>query len=506
MREKTYTGNSFKHKLLFYNGVLFLTVLVIIFITNLRNLESLKSYQAFTRQFTDLTDFYEQMSLTDSYAKNYLYTQEESSFAVYRESLENARERLQDLKLLTADPGLKWKYEKLGNMVLTYEEVFQRLCENQGMGEASYSETYEFFVHLPDNIAQTYMEYSTLITREMHAERGRLMEEWNIQIRITVGVVALMSVGAVLFSAVLLRSITRPIQGMVRNAERMQRGDYELEKVYSRDRELGVLCQAMENMGTAVRDNLEHEKEKSALTRKLLEKENENLKINEMLMETELKVLQGQINPHFLFNTLSMLSRVAYLEQAEETRQLMEITAELLRYSLDKAGGTSDLQGEISCVKNYLEIQKRRFGSRVAFSFSAEEGLPNIRMPGMIIQPLIENAVLHGVGDMMEDAYVEVSVFRKGDQIGIQVEDNGKGMDSDLVEALLQNRTSELEDRQKSRSIGVGNVKRRLEMFYGKQRLLQIESSPGCGTVMLLWLPILQEGEEEHVSAVDCGG
>nr|WP_275950534.1 sensor histidine kinase [Clostridium sp. MCC353] len=250
-------------------------------------------------------------------------------------------------------------------------------------------------------------------------------------------------------------------------------------------------------MADEVQASIRHVQEKSQLENQLLEKENENLKVKELLIETELKVLQGQMNPHFLFNTLSLISKMAYLEGAEKTSELMETTTDLLRYSLDKSNSVSDLYSEIESVKNYIKIQEVRFGHRIKFELSVGNHIPKVIMPGMIIQPLIENAVIHGVKNMVSGAHVLVSVKRGGDKVYILVEDNGTGMDSSRLEAVQ----SGVEEK----SIGINNVRKRLELFFGIKPVLSIESAVQCGTAVTVELPVSNGMEEIYEQSDDSG-
>ncbi|WP_070041906.1 sensor histidine kinase [Robinsoniella peoriensis] len=484
--------NRIKYKLVLYAGILFLFVFIIAFIANKGNINALNAYSDFSDQYSELGSFYQNMESAAADAQTYLYLRDTEYLKSFENTLKIVHEKLDRLTEYTDSVSLKWRYQLLRNMVDSYSEGFDDLKEQR----RSMDDFYGFFSRIPENIQATYIEYSTLLTNEMNLKRDDMIGRLKTSIAITIIIITLMFVITILFAVISICTITRPLGKIVENIKGIKHGNYRLAGINSADNDLKVLCEAIEDMSLSIQKNIEHVKEKSVLEKRILESENENLKIHDLLTETELKVLQGQINPHFLFNTLSLISRMAYLENAPKTKELMEITSDLLRYSLEKSNSTSDLRGEIGCIKNYLEIQKKRFGHRIQFQLFVEEGLPDPIMPGMVIQPLVENAVIHGVADMMEDAAVDVVIYRKHDKICVLVEDNGVGMDSDILEAITSGQLKETGTRANGNNIGFNNVKRRLDVFYGTEGILTIESSKGCGTAISINLPFDEESEE----------
>lgn len=481
--------NHIKYKLVLYAAILFLFVLFIGFLSNKGTINALNAYNDFSRQYSELGSFYKNMDSASGDAQTYLYLHDDKNLLNFEDTLKKVHQNLDSLTQYTNNESLKWRYKLLRNMVDTYSEGFYDLKDHK----RSMDDFYGFFSRIPENIQATYMEYSILVTNEMNLKRELMLQSLKTSIVITLIIITLMIAITILFAVISIHTITNPIVKIVENIKRIKNGSYLLPKVKSADNDLMVLCEAIEDMSVSIQKNIEHVSEKSVLEKRILESQNENLKIHDLLTETELKVLQGQINPHFLFNTLSLISKMAYLEHAPKTTGLMEITSELLRYSLEKSNSTSDLRGEISCIRNYLDIQKTRFGHRIQFQLFVEDSLPNPIMPGMIIQPLVENAVIHGVANMMEDAAVDVVIYRKNNLLCIQVEDNGIGMDSDNLESIMSCQTAESNTHS---SIGFSNVKRRLEMFYGIEGVLTIESSKDCGTSVSINLPFEEESEE----------
>lgn len=489
MRQKT-----IKQRLLAYYMILFFLSTTIAVYINIGTGKTLKIYSDFTNQYSGLNLFYKDVAVMDGYAQMYLYNSDEEYLELYQQALTRCYEDLSGLQDTALNDKLVWKYTRLQNMVDTYSEVFEKI----GIRRENFQENYGFYSRIAENIKNTYMEYSTLISDEMNVSSQRMHIQLEEQVGTTVIFVVAMMIGTLLFAYYSAKNITVPIGKIVSSIERIQKGNYDLnlpEKV--KTVEVEILKDAVQEMADEVQNSIRHVQEKSQLENQLLEKENENLKVKELLIETELKVLQGQMNPHFLFNTLSLISKMAYLEGAVKTSELMETTSDLLRYSLDKSNGVSDLYSEIDSVKNYIKIQEIRFGPRIKFELKVDDEIPKVIMPGMIIQPLIENAVIHGVKNMMDGAHVLIAVKRDKDKVCILVEDNGSGMDASRLEAVQ----SGVEEK----SIGINNVRKRLELFFGIRPIMSIESAVQCGTAITVELPIMNESEENDEQFDDSG-
>lgn len=488
MRQRT-----INQSLLAYCLILFLLSSSIAVYVNIGTGRALKIYNNFTNQYSELNAFYKHVADMDGYAQMYLYSSDEAYLDLYTDAIDTCFEGISKLKETALDGNMIWEYTRLENMVETYSEVFQEI----GVEKRNFQEKYGFYSRIAENIENTYMEYSTLISEEMNAAKEQMNIQLKHQITTTIFFVLVMMISALLFAYFAARNITQPVGRIVTGIKEIKKGNYDLDLPEKVDTvELAILKEAVREMAEAVQSSIRHVQEKAQLETRLLEKENENLKVKEVLIETELKVLQGQMNPHFLFNTLSLISKMAYLEGAEKTSELMETTSDLLRYSLDKSNSVSDLYSEIDSVRNYIAIQEVRFGHRIRFELKVGESVPNVAMPGMIIQPLIENAVIHGVKDMTEGAYVLISVKQKGDKVVILVEDNGSGMDSSRLEAVQ----SGVEEK----SIGLGNVRKRLELFFGIKPIMSIESAVQCGTAVTVGLPA--GNEEESYGQFDDSG
>jgi sensor histidine kinase YesM len=229
--------------------------------------------------------------------------------------------------------------------------------------------------------------------------------------------------------------------------------------------------------------------------------------LDKLLKELELRSLQNQMNPHFLFNTLNTVSKMAYLEEAEETSRLIEAVAALLRYNLSDFDEVSTLRDEVSIVKEYFFIQKTRFGDRIQFITDIQEECLDTEIPSLILQPLVENAFIHGVEGYEENGVIQLQIYQDNDRIHVEVIDNGAGMD-DSTKRKLTNYVQHLESEEtvetekpkaQSNGIAVKNVIRRLQLFYHRKDIVEIESELNNGTTFRLTIPVAAKGGSELV-------
>jgi sensor histidine kinase YesM len=209
------------------------------------------------------------------------------------------------------------------------------------------------------------------------------------------------------------------------------------------------------------------------------------------LKESQLIFLQSQINPHFLYNTLNAGAQLAMMEGAEKTCLFVENLADFFRYSVKHTGQTSSLADEISQVETYLHIINVRFSGEIHYVKSISGSIERIVLPGVILQPIVENAINHGLRDVKWEKKISLSTLEKDDRIVITVTDNGKGMTQDEIKAVLASQPVSIDpDGQPHRGTGLKNVIERLRIYYGMHDVFEINSDgPGTGTSVSIIIP-----------------
>lgn len=218
--------------------------------------------------------------------------------------------------------------------------------------------------------------------------------------------------------------------------------------------------------------------------------------MTELLKQTELQALQAQINPHFLFNTLNAIANLALLENAPQTREMVYTLSELMRYALRSASRMVTIQEEIEHVKNYLTIQRARFHDRLALNIQVDPQILKVPLPPLTMQPLVENAILHAF-EGRKSGQITLAARREESWCVIEIQDNGSGIAEDQLPKILQMAGSNSE-KEKGASIGIGNVRRRLQHHLGADFSFKIESALGAGTTVRLKIPYAFDQEQAH--------
>ena len=215
--------------------------------------------------------------------------------------------------------------------------------------------------------------------------------------------------------------------------------------------------------------------------------------------KTELKALQAQINPHFLFNTLD--ARYWSLEEKEETElaELVIAMSELFRYTITHQykGEWVMLKEEIEHIDRYMKIMQVRFGNRLTCSYDVAPQLEEVRIPKLMIQPLVENAVLHGIGNKITNGTVKVTVEQNDnrDIMRVKVEDDGIGMDEETINWLYRSMHEQKTVAIKGNGMAIANVQKRLELYYDPTEVsgLRIESKLKEGTCVTFEIPMIKD-------------
>ena len=271
------------------------------------------------------------------------------------------------------------------------------------------------------------------------------------------------------------QSITRPVNKLVNLARQVSHGNLKaVDSLPSRSNdELGILSEAFKQMTNDLVV--------------LMEKDKANIEQEKLLKELELQALQNQMNPHFLFNTLNVLSKLALLEGAEKTSDLIISMSNLLRYNLRNLDQPVTLKDELNIVQEYCTIQQARFRDRIQFELDIDESTLQEPIPALTLQPIVENAFLHGVQGMEQGGLIRLEVMGVPKGILIKLIDNGCGMDENTRQAILRMEAGT--EKEHSTGLGTSNVFKRIQLFYGQPNLMNIDSAPGQGTTITILIP-----------------
>ena len=285
------------------------------------------------------------------------------------------------------------------------------------------------------------------------------------------------------------QGIIQPLRKLAETANEVAGGNLEVARieVYAND-EVGVVTKAFNKMVLSIQEYIKRLRQSMETERQMQEKE---LRMEAHLKDAQLKYLQAQINPHFLFNTLNAGAQLAMMEDAEQTGIFVEKMADFFRYNVKKGQEDATLGEELEAVDNYIYILNVRFAGDIHFSKEVDESLENVRMPSMILQPVVENAVNHGIRDIEWEGKIHLTVTGDADYIRISVKDNGKGMTQEQIEGVLSGNRERRNEEGDSTGIGMNNVISRLELYYEESGLMEINSEgEGKGTEAVIYIPV----------------
>lgn len=279
------------------------------------------------------------------------------------------------------------------------------------------------------------------------------------------------------------RIFTRKIEELTRNMDQVNHGSREVTVSSDSEDEVGILINSFRRMMDEINRLIDE------------------VYVNKIaLKEYELKALQAQINPHFLFNTLNAGAQLAMMEEADRTYDYVQNVAEFFRYNVKKGNETVTVREEIELVDNYIYILNVRFSGEIHYKKQIDEGVLSVRMPGMILQPIVENCINHGIREMEGRGKIWLSVYQEDDFVCISVKDNGRGISTENIEKILNGSYRQEKHPGSSNGIGMDNVIARLKLYSEMDDVMSIYSEgKDMGTEFVIYLKKKEEGEPYHV-------
>lgn len=243
---------------------------------------------------------------------------------------------------------------------------------------------------------------------------------------------------------------------------------------------------AEKSMVNLMQKELNENNTKLIKERKVISELEKELKI------AEIKTLQAQINPHFLFNVLNSIGRLAMIENAKKTEDVTYTLAELLRYTLKNTEGKVSIEEDIENVIRYLNIQTVRFGDKIKYNIEMNDNVKKYKIPAMIIQPFIENAIVHGIQPKEDQGKINISAHLFENDVVIIIEDDGVGISENKLKNIFSRRKTDVDESEStSTGIGICNSNDRMIAYYGEEYKIEIESKVKKGTKVKIRIPIV---------------
>lgn len=451
------------------------------------SMQKMDNVYASNAELTELSQVFEKVQ--DNMYK-YLKVKSSQTLLDYYQNEAKYRNELEKLNEDNINDPVKLLERNIRKMSETYLDcTAETVAAKRGRNVEQYKRKYDDATKLYRYIQSSIDELNNLMFQENSSTYAVLRAVMRY-LEISNSVIMIIIVaGGMLLLIQTTRNMFVPLSNMAETAQLVGQGNFHV-KMHDTDAqdELGTVTRAfntmVENLDLYMaRTKASMEKEQQMMERELL--------MENHLKEAQLKYLQSQINPHFLFNSLNAGAQLAMMEDAEQTGIFVEKMADFFRYNVKKGQEDATLGEELEAVDNYIYILNVRFAGDIHFSKEVDESLENVRMPSMILQPVVENAVNHGIRDIEWEGKIHLTVTGDADYIRISVKDNGKGMTQEQIEGVLSGNRERRNEEGDSTGIGMNNVISRLELYYEESGLMEINSEgEGKGTEAVIYIPV----------------
>lgn len=432
----------------------------------------------------------------------YLNTKSSSSLVNYYKSEQEYRSLLENLNDKITNDEMLMLEKNIRNMSDTYLNLTdETVKEKRGRNVEKYKTSYEETKLLNQYINSYISNLNSEQLKQNSRNYQLLLVSLNYTEVISLAIIFSVVIVSLFMLLLLLRNMIGPLVQLAHNANEVAGGNFNTEfiKPKSKD-EVGILASTFNTMLQSIKNYIEQIKEDMENEQKLKQRQ---LMMENHLKDAQLKYLQAQINPHFLFNSLNAGAQLAIMEDAWQTSLFVEKMADFFRYNVKKMEQDTTLLEEIESVDNYIYILNVRLTGDILFNKEISGNTGDVWVPSMILQPIVENAVKHGIADIDRPGEILLKVEQYEDHLLILVKDNGVGMTEEKMNEVLSGTDNTAED-DNSTGIGLHNVISRLWLYYGQENLLTIHcDGTDKGTEVRIVIPRLASARRKgakHVS------
>ena len=442
-------------------------------------------------EFSNSWGYFDMLIKTGDYDNIRKYTNSNNKIKNLIIELEPYIEKNEESSIYLRNLSNMFDFYKVESRYLINQIVYLQQLDSNSYDKLTNLKT--LFTHMSKHsksLVVSYLNYSNL-------QYSSIMGEYkNAEIKIYAALVFILLVSSI-FTMLVSRDLNNTIGRLRKYAELLSAAKWEIPDLKDQKYdELNSLAKAFDKMKNSIRQFIEELNEKAEVENNYHIERLESLQKDKLIKETQLSALQSQMDPHFLFNTLNTISREAMFEYADKTVKLIEATSKILRYNLDCKDKMVKLKEEIRMTQAYVMIQQTRFQDQMSFSFDIDKNLDALKVLPMLLQPIVENAIIHGLREKDKGGIISITVKEKNSFICISIKDNGIGMDEHKMSTIMS------EVKNQSIGLGVFNVKKRLELCFNRSDLFVIKSQIGEGTEVIIFIPI--DGGEDYVKTINC--
>ncbi len=369
---------------------------------------------------------------------------------------------------------------------LSKKAVAARRANNALMADIYFSKSVDCYSLLREKIMDLNMYF--FIQNAINYSRNQRLS--TILIKQIIALVFIVLIASIILIFMNVSHTVKPLSDISEVALKLAQRDFDVELFNNiKKNEIGNICRAFDSMVISIREYIKTIWEKALKENELRERE---IEVKALYTESQLKTLQNQVKPHFLFNTLNTGAQLAMIEGADKTCYFLEQVADFLRYNIQHPENEVTIAQELAMLDSYIYIMKVRFGERYSFIKDVDESVIDVKMPDMILQPLVENCIKHGLADVIENGRIKITVKGDKEYIEISITDNGCGFNPHVKEVLFnqcnQNSHFVNGDNQTGHvSMGLVNVISRLRLYFDDKDVLSIMQNPeGQGTMFYI--------------------
>ena len=431
--------------------------------------------------------------------EDYLGSKDSNSFIAYHENYSLVLDQINQM-----DQGLSMNYSSqtihnISQMTRSLLEKTQDAVDlKRARNTAGYLTSLDEIKEITEIIDSQIDDLNSRLT-QTNIERYQKLSKGLIEFNtLFLGLIFVLLVLSVIFVYDFTRRILRPIERLSSHAKDISKGVYDIDhQSEGTFREADILGETFKDMASNIETYIGELKNKSEVESSLAQARIDKLELDSQLKLAQLKSLQSQINPHFLFNTLNAGVQLANLEDAERTVEFIDNLSKLFRYNIQSLEKSVTLRSELKNVDSYYHLMKVRFDDMLEFHVDVKsDRIDVVMMPPLILQPIIENAIIHGFENKEDKGIVEIEVVDEGRYVLVNVKDNGKGMSVHSANSLNENGFEKIHGSHKSghtTGLGLSNVYARLKSFYPYDDVMTIEATENKWTKVTVKLEVYED-------------
>ena len=474
----------------------FLLPIVLILFTNIYMYVSINATIEKVNQIyvtnVNLNDLSEQLTQVQNSMREYLENKGSSALNSYYKAEQEYRDLLSGMSTQWTDDAMAALQENIINQSDNYFTVASETIQaKRGRNVEKYKASYEEAELICQDLQNCIYSLNNDRFKTNTDNYSQLLASLRYMEFVTIIILIFTGLVNVIIVMLISRSMTEPLSDLSLAADEVAKGNFDVEvKACDGEDEISLVSQAFKQMIGSIQRYISEIKDSMQRESRLKEKE---LVMESRMKEVQLRNLQAQINPHFLFNTLNAGSQLAMMEGADKTVEFIDNMADFFRYNIKKINNDASIGEEVTLVDKYIYILNVRFTGEIHYSKEVDENVLDVRVPSMILQPIVENAVNYGIRNIDWEGHIDLKVYKDENRVYISVKDNGAGMTKEKIEGILSGKgAGETEpDKKDSNGVGLGNVIERLKIFTSSDDVMDIISEgEGKGSEFLIKIPL----------------